>query len=792
MSTTSSAPFDGLTIATVMMGSARELAAPLPSSDSADFSRTTAMPRVPGYELLDVLGEGGMGVVYRARQHTLKRLVALKMIASDRASSAIRERFQTEAETIARLQHPNFVQIYEVGECDGRPFLALEYVQGGSLADHLNEHGPFSARDAAKLVSMLAHAMHHAHQQGVIHRDLKPANALIVDQGLDLIDAEDGSGVLCKSRPGGIRQLKISDFGLAKLLDSDQSRTRSGAVMGTPVYMAPEQAQGQAVGVATDVYALGAILFECLTGRPPFEGESSWEVLMRVVGTDAAPPSRLRPKLSRDLDTICLKCLAKDPGRRYTSALSLAEDLDRFVAGEAIAARPECVFAKLRRRVRRRPIRPALAILTIGSLLLLGGLWQLRRTEARDALDEGNDLLRRCAYGDARDRFDRGMQPIKCWPGCSRLRDDLQRGMIIAELNRLSRDLMFCNDPAHLDSETLKALVDGCRRLWNQRQMVLSYASDQDQNWEEQARAILRDIALRGIELEGWLAKDGNGDAQRAHEEALELVDELQAFGAPSDVLELEQCPHLRALGQTDRIRSELRTPGTAAEYHQLGRAYWNLERLDDAASCFQLGLEENPRELALYFDQATLAFKRGHLETALASYTACLALHPAPTIYSRRGFTYLALADSARASAAEDLLDWDWRQGIEHLDQTRRFLAHARRDFDEALNQDPDLAEARFGRGQACLRSHDIPQAITDFTASLQNHYRRARALHGLAVARLEACDWDAARANLLESLDLDPTDREVRGLLEQLDRLANWRGTPAPPSNLPRRPNP
>src|SRR5262249_41896229 len=220
-------------------------------------------PNIPGYQILGVLGEGGMGVVYRAVQLALKRPVALKMVAAGNVTASTRQRFVTEAQTGARLRHPNFVQIYQVGECDGRPFLALELIEGGSLADHLLVHGPLPARDAAQLVAVLAHAMNEAHLQGVIHRDLKPANVLLATCG-----PTDSGQQSLEQVP------KITDFGLAKVRDADLGRTRSGAILGTPVYMAPEQARGAGQGVtpATDVYSLGAILFECLTSRPPFDG----------------------------------------------------------------------------------------------------------------------------------------------------------------------------------------------------------------------------------------------------------------------------------------------------------------------------------------------------------------------------------------------------------------------------------------------------------------------------------------------------------------------------------------
>jgi eukaryotic-like serine/threonine-protein kinase len=311
-----------------------------------------AIPTVPGYEILEVIGAGGMGVVYKARHRSLDRVVALKMILSGAAATdAERWRFRSEAEAAARLHHPNIVQVYEVGEADGRPFLALEYVPGGSLAAHLTGHG-LDPRHAAELVFQLAEAVRHAHEHGVVHRDLKPANILL--SGV----RGQGSGV---SKAGTLTPdpwlvtPKVADFGLAKRLDADRGQTQSGAILGSPSYMPPEQALGdaKAVGPAADVYALGAILYELLTGRPPFKGGTLLETLELVRTTDPVAPRHLRARLPKDVEIICLKCLQKEPGRRYATAGELADDLRRFLAGEPIAAREDGIGSQLARLIGR-------------------------------------------------------------------------------------------------------------------------------------------------------------------------------------------------------------------------------------------------------------------------------------------------------------------------------------------------------------------------------------------------------------------------------------------------------
>lgn len=329
---------------------------------------------VPGYEILSELGRGGMGVVYKARQHRLDRVVALKMILSGEfASKTDRERFRDEAVKLARVQHPNIVQIYEIGEYESRPYFAMEYLDGGSLSRELSSQ-PLTPRIAARLVQKLANAMFAAHEKGIVHRDLKPGNILLSASGLREASEQGASLQLSGTSLSGLDQdrgptAKITDFGLAKGIAGEESRTATNAVLGTPSYMAPEQAKGQSkfVGPAADIYALGAILYECLTGRPPFLAPNPIDTIYLVVHEEPVKPSAWMPKLPRDLETICLKCLEKEPTKRYATAKLLAEDLEAFLENRPIQARPIGLIERAVKWAKRRPAQAALAgTITVG------------------------------------------------------------------------------------------------------------------------------------------------------------------------------------------------------------------------------------------------------------------------------------------------------------------------------------------------------------------------------------------------------------------------------------------
>jgi tRNA A-37 threonylcarbamoyl transferase component Bud32 len=322
---------------------------------------------IGGCELLQELGRGGMGVVFKAREVSLNRTVAVKMILNGSlAAPAARQRFQAEAKAAARLDHPNIVPVYHVGEHEGQPYLCLKLIEGGGL-DQLLNGAPLPASEAARLIETLARAIHYAHEQGIVHRDLKPANILL-QKSEDSGPSNHSDSCLLSSDFFPI----ITDFGLSKQIDGSVGLTQTGQVIGTPSYMSPEQAWGHTaqIGAATDTYSLGVILYECLTGHAPFRGATALETLDMVRSADPAPPRLLNPKVDRDLQTICLKCLEKDPRDRYECARDLADDLKRHLAGEPVKARSYNVLARIARTLGNRSHSED-EFRTWGTLLLL-------------------------------------------------------------------------------------------------------------------------------------------------------------------------------------------------------------------------------------------------------------------------------------------------------------------------------------------------------------------------------------------------------------------------------------
>jgi serine/threonine-protein kinase len=432
-----------------------------------------SLPTIPGYALVRELGRGGMGVVFLARQLRLNRPVALKMPP---ANLSVEEwfRFRTEAESAARLQHPHIVQVHETGEHEGRPFLVMELIEGGSLAQNLAT-APLEARRAAELLEKLARAIQYAHERGVIHRDLKPANVLLGPDGTP----------------------KVTDFGLARRLDDQgwpdevppAARTQTGQVLGTPSYMAPEQAAGKGkdVGPAADVYALGAVLYECLTGRPPFRGTSPLETLLQVMRDDPVPPRKLQPGIPRDIETVCLKCLHKDPSRRYASARELSLDLGCFQDGRPVKARPVGMVEQVVKWARRRPGAAAVltAAVVLAGLTAGSGLWlqgqataqrqaqALRQAKARhameNALEQAPKMWRQSRWDEAGDLLAMVLaEPLVTDANSDELRQRVQQAQADQALARKLEDVSLHAATERMGHVDLEPAARGYRKVFEE------------------------------------------------------------------------------------------------------------------------------------------------------------------------------------------------------------------------------------------------------------------------------------------------------------------------------------
>ncbi len=606
-------------------------------------------PDLPNYDLTEVLGRGGMGVVYQARDRRLRRTVAVKTFESGRVPTP-REvrRFRAEAEATARLRHPNVIQIFEVGEAGGVPFIALELAEGGTLADRLRQLPP-PPRAAAELVETLARAVHHAHEHGIIHRDLKPANVLFIgvrsqEAGVSVTGHTNGQSSLtpdpCLLTP------KVSDFGLARVRyddgESPADATRTGEAIGTPRYMAPEQAAGRGdlVGPRTDVYALGTLLYECLTGRVPFLAASVVETLDLIRAADPPPPRRFQPKVPRDLETICLHCLHKEPARRYATAASLADDLRRFLNREPIMARPTPTWERAWAWCRRRPAHAAL--IAVAVLLLAGGITaaairdRMERERVAQARAEVEALIGDGQVALARDEDD------------------------VAEARFRDAWIIVQGEPALRDYQTgVAGWLDHSRRAvnrqrWKQRVPPREYDEKRDE-------AILLGLLLDPPGRDGVpAARDAvaaaldltipNDPAWQREREQLVLLDAalIHAADGPAAALgrlnepgefssrlfHTRRADYLDELGRSDeaaaeRHRAEQFPPDETAARLLAGTDRLRRRDFPAAARDFEAVLDAEPEHFAARLFLSLCALHRDRPGEARVGLTACIAQRP-------------------------------------------------------------------------------------------------------------------------------------------------------------------
>jgi tetratricopeptide (TPR) repeat protein/tRNA A-37 threonylcarbamoyl transferase component Bud32 len=645
------------------------------------------VPQVPGYEILGEVGRGGMGIVYKARQLRLNRTVALKMIlAGDHAGADARARLVAEAETIARLQHPNVVQVYAIGDYEDRPYVELELVEGGSLATQL-DGTPRPPRDAAGLVEILARAVAAAHRLGIVHRDLKPANILMTPEG----------------------QPKISDFGLAKQLERPARLTRSEAIVGSPSYMAPEQAEGLSakVGPPVDIYALGANLYELITGRPPFVAPSLLATLELVRSVDPVSPRRLQPTLARDLETICLKCLEKDPERRYESAEALADDLARYLRGEPILARPTGWAERIVKWVRRRPT--AAALIAVSGLAIagtLGGGFAYRaeltrradasrrrfesvKKQADDLILLGRESLRHRDWHEARTQLNSALAVLRSEPrlaGAQTLARSLvataEQQMALeshrataqarwTEFHRLHDEAVFYqSEYTGLDAEaSLRASRDAARRGLSQFGLDpddTGHVTPDLDGLEPTQQAAVR---IQGYELTLILAEAiaqplAEEDPVRQARAALRILEQARRLRTPSPIYHRLRAGYLDTLGEraaaaaaqreADRLPESARSP---ADDFLAGEQTYRARDYAQAIGRFQRTLVHQPDHFWAQYLLAVCHLKSHRAAQAQASLVACQSRRPTFV------WTYLLKGFAEGEMGEFDLAEEDFRR---------------------------------------------------------------------------------------------------------------------------------
>jgi serine/threonine protein kinase/Tfp pilus assembly protein PilF len=764
------------------------------ATDGSEHRRE--MPEIPGYDLLAELGRGGMGVVYLARQVSLKRLVALKMILN--ATPDTLARFQTEAQAVARLSHPNIVHIHEIGEHEGRPFLSLEFVEGTTLHKQIAGN-TFPQRHAAQLVETLARAMHHAHQRGILHRDLKPSNVLlasadvaaslqladsaVVAASLQLADSSSGESASCKlaATEEGKSQTcrhdtaipKITDFGLARFLDVSAGPTGANAVIGTPSYMSPEQAAGDssAIGVRSDVYSLGAILYHLLTGQAPFAGNTALDTLQRVREQDAVPPRRLRPGVSRDLETISLKCLKKDPAGRYRSAEDLANDLRNFLEDKPIIARAAPAWERLWRSACRRPVLVAasVGIFALICLLAVGGWYQSASTQLR---------ARR-----AQQRY----QEFMHWRN-----EALFHGLFTTEQRALFtiEDVAARWNSAETAAREALALAEP---TVDSRGVTLHPAFT-----EERKPQIVQDCYTLFLVLAGARARHVAAmepDRERLRE-ALHLLDRAGELGIETRACYLRKADFLEKLdlpaeATHSRARARALKPQIAVDHFLSGEERFRQGDWDNAIGCFNEALRLEPSNFWARFFLAVAQMKKQRWESARTGLTACLAGQPDFTwAYLYRSFTHerLNCPSEAESDFAEVLRrnpSEDARYALFLTRGVLRFeqyaLQPAAADFLAAIEIKPELYNAYLDLAHVYTAKNQLELASQQFAEAMRRkppalalvayHVERSREL--CRVGRNVEAVMAAEAAQAIAPAHPQPNEMRAHALL-RLSRFA------------------
>jgi tetratricopeptide (TPR) repeat protein/serine/threonine protein kinase len=757
---------------------------------SADSCKVQVKPKnmVANYEILGILGRGAVGVVYKARQMGLNRLVALKMLlAGSHAGQRELARFRLEAEAVARLRHPNIVQVYEVGEHNGLPFFSLEFVEGGSLHSKMDGK-PLPPRQAAEIMEALCRAMHYAHEHNIIHRDLKPANILMTPDGIP----------------------KITDFGLAKRLEEteESSQTRTGTLMGTPSYMSPEQAEGRTrdIGPLSDQYTLGAILYELLTGRPPFLGATLLDTIQQVRRQEPVPPTQLQATTPRDLEVICLKGLQKEPGKRYNDAGEMADDLRRFLDGEPIRARPVSLGERSWRWCRRNPrlasLYAAVAVLVM-LVLVSGGVLGFRMMreqqtvaqvgaqveerlklatdaifvgnvkEASNFLIGSNPLLDNAAgLEELRGRWHDLIDRIKAFGEFEDLLDQARFALFFGGRKQLNQGREYCQKVLALyDARGLAA--DGLPPL----------NDEQKQLFKED----VFDMFLVAIWTERELTKDAEPAVQqKVARQALDWLDRADKILPGMRTLYTRRAEFHKILGDEQASQADEKrflSMKWEAAVDNLWHANAEIKRGDKAnregnwfeaqkhyreavASCAVV-LRQHPDHFWAYFWWAIAKLKLGEFQDALIGFTECVRSKPKfAWSYNNRATAHLnlkqynqAIGDYSTALEIKpDYVDARAWRAYAYLQQGD--LDKALNDCNQALKQNSRYAPAFLTRGECYKRRQQYEQSLADYTQALELNENKVEVYLKRAAVYQEMKRFDEALGDYDRAVELEPNN--------------------------------